>query len=395
MATTKSQTLRFDGKSLTLPSEILIQIAEYVACLPSSQKDLWAMTRVSRSWYAAAVPALYHSPNITGRNFQLFVRTLCPSINPHLRKTDFSAMIKVLDMSKLVHDGSKSLTSRILGRVRDGLEVFVAPQSSFAINCLAALSKCQHLRELDLSLISQNVGLTQLLRSTSKLIQLQLMSIKCNGGALPKPSDPDPSWPPSLSRLSISGTLDDKDLLLLRSLPSSVISLTFSYCPRLSTGPVKGLVKTLGCSLLHLHLGRQANNIRCERLSDWLCDLPKLRLFRVTLRNQQSLGTIMINYQTIFGGQNPHPLEYLMFDCTDVNGYWTDADYEELWSAVAEGYLGRLRRVEFHYRKNARPPKFVKKQLEELNDLLQALAREDREREIINVEDAGAYIGKG
>ncbi|KAL8700897.1 MAG: hypothetical protein Q9201_005192 [Fulgogasparrea decipioides] len=265
MATTKSQTLRFDGKSLTLPSEILIQIAEYVACLPSSQKDLWAMTRVSRSWYAAAVPALYHSPNITGRNFQLFVRTLCPSINPHLRKTDFSAMIKVLDMSKLVHDGSKSLTSRILGRVRDGLEVFVAPQSSFA----------------------------------------------------------------------------------------------------------------------------------CERLSDWLCDLPKLRLFRVTLRNQQSLGTIMINYQTIFGGQNPHPLEYLMFDCTDVNGYWTDADYEELWSAVAEGYLGRLRRVEFHYRKNARPPKFVKKQLEELNDLLQALAREDREREIINVEDAGAYIGKG
>lgn len=130
--TLKSLTLKLNSKSLDFPLEILCQIAPYVKSFSSSQRDLWAMTMVSRSWYSAAIHLLYRKPDITGKNFQLFVQTLCPSINPHIRKTDFSSMVKVLDMSKLVHDGSKSLTSRILGRLREGLEVFIAPQSSFA-----------------------------------------------------------------------------------------------------------------------------------------------------------------------------------------------------------------------------------------------------------------------
>ena len=35
-------------------------------------------------------------------------------------------------MSSLVHNGSKSLTARLLGRVKTRLEEFVAPQASFA-----------------------------------------------------------------------------------------------------------------------------------------------------------------------------------------------------------------------------------------------------------------------
>jgi len=35
-------------------------------------------------------------------------------------------------MSGLVHDGSKSLTGRLLGRVKENLEELIAPQSSFA-----------------------------------------------------------------------------------------------------------------------------------------------------------------------------------------------------------------------------------------------------------------------
>ena len=35
-------------------------------------------------------------------------------------------------MSGLVHNGSKSLTARLLGRVKKRLEEFVAPQASFA-----------------------------------------------------------------------------------------------------------------------------------------------------------------------------------------------------------------------------------------------------------------------
>ena len=128
----KDMAVAGKGRSLDFPVDILCLIASYVQTFPSSQRNLWTMTMVSRAWYSAAIELLYYEPQITGKNFLLFVRTLCPSINRHIRKTDFSSMVKVLDMSKLVHDGSKSLTSRILGRLRDGLKVFIAPQSSFA-----------------------------------------------------------------------------------------------------------------------------------------------------------------------------------------------------------------------------------------------------------------------
>lgn len=115
-----------------LPIEVLCQVVDYVHFFPSAQRDLWALTLVSQSWYAASVASLYKKPDISGKNFGLFVRTLCPSINAHIRKTSFSSMVKELNMSKLVHDSTKSLTSRILGRLKDGLEIFVAPQASFA-----------------------------------------------------------------------------------------------------------------------------------------------------------------------------------------------------------------------------------------------------------------------
>jgi len=63
-----------------------------------------------------------------------------------------ASLVKELDLSHIVHQGNKSTTARLLGRTKASLEVFVAPQASFAINCWASLSKCTRLRVLDLSL---------------------------------------------------------------------------------------------------------------------------------------------------------------------------------------------------------------------------------------------------
>ena len=115
-----------------LPQEVLEQILSYVAHSPSSQRTLCASSLVSRSWYHASTTFLYHSPRISGKNYDLFVRTVCPSINAHIKSNGLSEMIKTLDMSSLVHNGSKSLTARLLGRVKGHLEVFIAPQASFA-----------------------------------------------------------------------------------------------------------------------------------------------------------------------------------------------------------------------------------------------------------------------
>lgn len=115
-----------------MPLELLDGIFSFVSHFPSSQLDLCACSYISRSWYRASARFLYRSPRISGRNFDQFVRTICPSVNAHIRTNGLSEFVRVLDMSRLVHNGSRSLTARILGRLKGSLEYFVAPQASFA-----------------------------------------------------------------------------------------------------------------------------------------------------------------------------------------------------------------------------------------------------------------------
>ena len=125
-------------QSTSLPSEVILHILSYIPRITISQPTLHACTLVSRAWYAAALPILYHTPFVNGTNFKYFVRTACPSINAHVRENGLANLVRSLDMGNLVHDGSKSLTARILGRVKGGLEEFVAPQASFG--CVTAIS---------------------------------------------------------------------------------------------------------------------------------------------------------------------------------------------------------------------------------------------------------------
>jgi len=119
----------------TLPLEIVIQIIALVSTEYSSpqvtQKALRACTLVSRVWYAAAVGLLYECPYITGSNYENFVATICPSINAHIRKNGLAELVRSLDLCRLIHHGSRSLTARLLGRVKNNIEHFVAPQATF------------------------------------------------------------------------------------------------------------------------------------------------------------------------------------------------------------------------------------------------------------------------
>lgn len=118
-----------------LPLEIVTQIISYSSpglnYTISDQETLRAYTLVSRIWYVAAIGPLYQCPIITGTKYEKFVAAICPSINANVRKNGLAELIRVLNLGRLIHHGSKSLTARLLGRVKCTLEVFVAPQATF------------------------------------------------------------------------------------------------------------------------------------------------------------------------------------------------------------------------------------------------------------------------
>ena len=115
--------------SVQIPQELLQQIFFYIS---GNQKALHACSLTSVSWYSASIAYLYEDPVVTGKNYNAFVQAICPSVNAHVRRNGLAELVRKLDMSSLVHNGSKSLTARLLGRVKIGLEEFVAPQASFA-----------------------------------------------------------------------------------------------------------------------------------------------------------------------------------------------------------------------------------------------------------------------
>ena len=117
----------------SLPLEVIESILAYIPPSDTSQSTLCACTLISKAWYSAAIIRLYANPRISGKNYDPFVTSVCPSINAHIRSNGLGELVRILDLSKLVHHSSKSKTARLLGRVKSGVKEFVAPQASFGL----------------------------------------------------------------------------------------------------------------------------------------------------------------------------------------------------------------------------------------------------------------------
>jgi len=117
--------------AIHLPSELLIQIISYIPLSPSGQKTLHSCCLLSHEWYAAAIFKLYERPYIDGRNFEKFAATVCPPLGSHVRRIELATYVKHLDLSCLIHHSSKSLNARLLGRVKNSIETFRGPVTSF------------------------------------------------------------------------------------------------------------------------------------------------------------------------------------------------------------------------------------------------------------------------
>lgn len=274
----------YDTPPVYLPDEIILEILSYVTRAAESQQTLYSCCLLSHQWYSAAIPLLYARPQLYGKNYDPFVRAVCPSINRHVRKSPLSGLVKVLNMSGLVHHGSKSMTARLLGRTNVNLEEFVAPQASFAINCYAPLSKCHKLRLLDLALVSESAPLQTMFNTVKSLQNLVVLRLPRSGFG----ADVDPSsiiWPPRLETLYLSGGIDANFLYGIVTFPPTLRDFILEHCPMAKAHAVRQLLSTLSQARLSIKYLRVAHMTRlnASSLDPVLVLFPELERLSVSV----------------------------------------------------------------------------------------------------------------
>ena len=123
------------ARAPTLPLEVIILILSFVTCWAPDlerQTTLWTCCLISKIWHQATIADLYCQPVLSNRNFDRFVRTICPRSGSRMRQTGLEDLVKDLNMGGLAYESSKSQTARLLRRCSRNLECFVGPAVSFS-----------------------------------------------------------------------------------------------------------------------------------------------------------------------------------------------------------------------------------------------------------------------
>ena len=245
---------------LELPPEVMLHIAGCIRQGPNreAQFALHSLCLVNHAWNRVAVELLYQRPYLEGFRFDLFVRTVCPEKLPTKAHRALAGLVKELDLARLVHQSSKSITARLLRRTKAKLASFRAPRASFGINAWAPLSKCTTLTQLDLSVLSEQVSYNVMADAVCPLVHLIFLNMpRCA-----MPTGPEDSivvkWPPRLEALRIAGAINDR---LIRAFtrhatkfPSSLLSLSIAQSAFFDVSDLGPFLRALGHQLLALEL---------------------------------------------------------------------------------------------------------------------------------------------
>ncbi|EKD11972.1 F-box domain protein [Drepanopeziza brunnea f. sp. 'multigermtubi' MB_m1] len=328
------------SREILLPTEIITQILTYIPRRPASQSTFHALCLVSRAWYTAAIGPLYIRPYITPNNFSQFVSTVCPSKNAHILPSPLSVLVRSLDMGELVHNSSKSLTARLLGRLKGNLEQFVAPQASFAINSFAALSKCTSLTHLDLSLLSASISNKMLFQSLAHLTHLETLLFP-RSSALDQNIDTLPyTWPPKLRALHLAGGISDDFLLThMSTLPLTLQKISIQHCSSVHPHAITHVLETLGPQLTHLTIRHPMRHLFPSSLDTLLTFCPSLLALRI------SADFISPALFTPAAIPPNHSLRILDLECSTDPTADVDIQADSVYEAAESGLLPDLRRV--------------------------------------------------
>jgi hypothetical protein len=358
--TSRSSSEPRQREYLHLPDELISEIISYLPKGRQSQSTLAACCLVSWQWHSIAVPRLYEAPHLYGRNYDPFVRTICPSLNAHIRKSDLAGLVRVLDMGVLVHQGSKSTTARLLGRTKSGLISYVAPQSNFGVNCLAALSKCIHLQSLDLSLLSESMSYHDLANTLKGMKKLRSLNFPRSATKNVHPTHPTRiEWPPLLDSLTLSGDMygflwNDIEKYDGRqpNAPPALTTLTLERC-KMERREVMELLKVVGPKLRVLKANHMTSfsTTTSGHMDNVFLHCPNLESLSVA---HGYLSSIIKNELDLII-LDQHPLQILEIRSSDQGPKSQPAEPEDievlrpsnLNDSLNIGLLPKLRKVRF------------------------------------------------
>lgn len=326
-----------------LPPEILCHIFSYLP-RPIPVKLLY----VNKLWCSAMLPLIYECPELDVNNYHKFVATISGS-------NDLGNHVKILDLRGIIQTGKNSFTARVLRRCSKGLQVFIAPQTSFGYSPLVSLRHCTELRTLDLSLVSETVDLRILFLAIGNAVHLERL-------AFPRSSvfctQYDNLWPPKLWHLCLSGGISN-DFLSGTRFPHTITQLIMTHCPFITSESVHSLCARLGPHITTLKILYPMPALRPNALDSVLRLCPKLRSLSVSVDyiSRHLFEVLNMPCDEVTREPTSHPLRAFYLDSSGMLGQTHKIEADDISLAVLEDKLPELQKVTVSYKLGWNPAK--------------------------------------
>ena len=337
-------------------SFVISNLPDCSARILSDARSCWFHANVQRS-------VRYAAPSIENGRYEKFIAAVCPAVTG-TRHSALAALIKSLDLSRLVYDGKSSDTARLLNRTAPNLVRFVAPAVKFGCNCFTALAKCCKLQVLDLRLVKPSIQLEDLLRHIRRLKELRTLifprSVTVPDYEAEQTSLAGYVLPENLECFSLTGSISDTFLTTLIAPESLVEFRIFDAFARYMS--IRFLLNKWSTQLKVLEVNYHISTLPHNAMDKILVTCPNLEKLRVAVD--------FITHR-LFDEENAplaHPLKRLDLDSSGYPGAEHKLKADHIFICLAEGRLSCLRIVRLSEKLN-----WVAKDKEGVDDLVQVL----------------------
>ena len=206
------------------------------------------------------------------------------------------------------------------------------------------------------------------------------------------------SWPAKLCELHVSGGIHDKPLLSLSDLPPSLTRLSIGNCPNLSMVSIEHILRTKGSQLHHLEIVAPIPGLsrRPNSLVFYMMHVPNLHYLKISVDFLFEHRPFLEN--SWCDNDYRLALRQIDLDCFDP-AFCDFFGPDDLYSIFTHDQaFDRIRKVRIHRRLGWHTMKEVQvhQDIDDLDELLKALAREDGANAEVDEPEAGVILfGKG